>query len=94
MRRGGNKRSDSGAASVRALRSVLRETGGQAKLRDVYQVLSAVETAGFLGLKLQTVRNLTSRHELPCIRNRKHAIGYRLIDLIGWQEKRLQPTSD
>ncbi len=30
-----------------------------------------------------TVRNMTARHELPCIKTGKRGVGYRVVDLIG-----------
>jgi hypothetical protein len=74
---------------------VLQATDGNAKLRELYAVLSAEETAEFLRLALQTVRNMTSRWELPFIKTGArgagpttsvYKIGYRMIDLITWQE--------
>jgi excisionase family DNA binding protein len=67
-------------------------TGGKAKLLELYRVLSAKEAAEFLGFTQQTVRNMTSRHELPCVKNRNHAIGYRVIDLIEWLEAQRVPA--
>ncbi|MBV8356422.1 MAG: helix-turn-helix domain-containing protein [Deltaproteobacteria bacterium] len=64
---------------------------GNAKLLELYRILSAEEAAAFLEIALQTVRNMTARHQLPCIRTGKRGVGYRVIDLIGWQEHRLQP---
>jgi hypothetical protein len=86
-----SRRSEANGATVRAMRSVLQATGGNAKLLEMYRVLSAEETADFLGLALQTVRNMTARHELPCIKTGKRGVGYRVIDLIRWQESRLYP---
>jgi excisionase family DNA binding protein len=93
VKAGGRQRSETGAATLRALRSVLHATGGNAKLLELYRVMPAEEAAVFLGLALQTVRNMTARHELPCIRTGKRGVGYRVIDLIDWQERRLQPTA-
>jgi excisionase family DNA binding protein len=89
----GKKRNDTGAAAVRTLRSVVAATGGNAKLLELYRVMPAEEAAAFLGIALQTVRNMTARHELPCIKTGKRGVGYRVIDLIQWQERRLQPAS-
>jgi len=66
-----------------ALRSVLVATGGQAKVRELYSVPSAGEAAEFPNLALQTVRNMTARHELPCTKIGKRGVGYQLIDLIA-----------
>jgi excisionase family DNA binding protein len=93
MRSSGIRRSDQGAAAVRTLRSVLVATGGKAKLAELYRIMPAEEAARFLGIALQTVRNMTARGELPCIKTGKRGVGYRVIDLIGWQEKRLHPAS-
>lgn len=84
--------STSAAGELAALRSVLIATGGQAKLLELYRILSAEETAEFLGLALQTVRNMTARHELPCIKTGKRGVGYRLVDLIAWQDERSRPA--
>ena len=84
---------DARAEELAALRSVLFTSGGQAKLLELYRVLSADETAAFLGLALQTVRNMTARRELPCVKTGKRGVGYRVVDLIAWQEARLRPAS-
>ena len=76
------------ADSLRAVRDVLRATGGAAKVEELYRLLTAEEAAEFLGLALQTVRNMTARHELPVIRTGKRGVGYRLADLIAWQDSR------
>jgi predicted DNA-binding transcriptional regulator AlpA len=72
-----------------ALRSVLTATGGEARIEEVYRVLGAEEAARFLGVSESQVRHLTCRRELPCIKTGKRGVGYRLIDLINWQEARL-----
>ena len=76
-----------------ALRSVLFASGGQAKVLELYRVLSAQEAAAFLGIALQTVRNMTARRELPCVKTGKRGVGYRVVDLIAWQEARLRPAA-
>jgi hypothetical protein len=88
MKAGGNGRSGAGAETIRALRGVLIATGGHPTVRELYQVLSAEETAAFLNLTLQAVRRMTCRGELPVIRTGKRGAGYRVIDLIAWQEAR------
>ncbi len=35
---------------------------------------------------------MTSRRELPVIKTGKRGVGYRLIDLIRWQEERIRRT--
>jgi len=84
---------DARAGATATLRSVLLATGGQAKLLELYRVLSAEEAAAFLGLALQTVRNMTARHELPVIQTGKRGVGYRVIDLIEWQDARRRLAS-
>jgi len=93
MRPGGKSAAGAHAELIRALRSVMTATGGNAKLLELYRVLSAEEAAEFLGLALQTVRNMTARQELPCIKTGKRGVGYRVIDLIAWQEARLRPAA-
>ncbi|HJU29648.1 MAG TPA: helix-turn-helix domain-containing protein [Candidatus Binataceae bacterium] len=90
--RRGQTRHGGRSGELPALRSVLIATGGQAKLLELYKVLSAEEAAEFLGIALQTVRNMTARRELPCIRTGKRGVGYRVIDLIQWQEDRAVAT--
>jgi predicted DNA-binding transcriptional regulator AlpA len=86
--RGSSKR-DAHPGELAALRSVLIATGGQAKLEELYRVLNADEAARFLGVSESQVRHLTCRRELPCIKTGKRGVGYRLIDLIEWQETRV-----
>jgi len=74
------------------LRAALVTSGGQAKLVELYRVLCAEEAATFLGIALQTVRNMTARRELPCVKTGKRGVGYRVVDLIAWQEARLRPV--
>jgi excisionase family DNA binding protein len=80
------------SGELAALRSVLLATGGQAKLLELYRILSVEETADFLGLARQTVRNMATRGELPYIKTGKRCRGYRLIDLIAWQDERSRPA--
>jgi hypothetical protein len=83
---------DSSRARVIALRSALQATGGQAKVRELYQLLTAEETAVFLALDLGTVRNLTYRREIPCVKIGPRGVRYRLLDLVAWQESRSRPV--
>jgi excisionase family DNA binding protein len=93
MRAGGKSRSAPNAETIRALRSVLHATGGGAKVEELYRVMRAVEAARFLGLAEPTVRDMTYRHELPHVKLGARAVGYRVIDLINWQESRREPTA-
>jgi len=71
-----------------AIKAALRATGGEAKIRELFQLLTAEEAAEFLALELGTVRNLTYRHELPSVKIGARGVRYRLIDLIAWSEQR------
>ena len=93
MKAGGTRRSGADANNVRVLRSVLIATGGQAKLEELYRLMGAEEAARFLGLALQTVRNMTARGELPVIKTGKRGVGYRVVDLIAWQDERARPAA-
>jgi excisionase family DNA binding protein len=93
MKRDGKRRGEASAASERVLRSVLRATGGNAKVEELYRLLSAEEAARFLGLAEPTIRDMTYRHELPHVKVGVRGVRYRLIDLIDWQERRLQPST-
>jgi len=92
MRSGGKSRRDGRTGELAALRSVLHTTGGRAKVEELYRLMAAEEAARFLGMALQTVRNMTARHQLPVIRTGKRGVGYRVADLIAWQEARREPT--
>jgi excisionase family DNA binding protein len=61
---------------------------GQAKVAELYRLLTAAEAARFLGVSLSYVQHATGRGELPCIRIGKGDPRYRLIDMIAWQEER------
>jgi excisionase family DNA binding protein len=70
------------------LKAALQATAGQAKVRDLYQLLTAEEAAEFLALDVGTIRNLTYRRGLPCVKVGPRGVRYRLLDLIVWQEER------
>lgn len=80
------------AAQLGALRGVLSATGGGAKVRELYQLLTAAEAAEFLGVSLSYIQHSTGRGELPCVRIGKGDPRYRVIDLISWQEQRLDSS--
>ncbi len=84
-------RRESAAAPAAMLRSVLRATGGNAKVRELYALLTTAEAAEFLGVSLSYVQHATGRGELPCVRIGKGDPRYRVIDIIGWQERRRAP---
>ncbi len=57
------------------------------------RLLTAKETAEFLGLELSTVRKLTYRRELPVVRpTGRRAVRYRLRDLQDLLRMRSQPV--
>jgi excisionase family DNA binding protein len=71
-----------------ALANVIRVTGGEAKVRELFQLLTAEQAATFLGIAEPTVRDMTYRHELPHVKIGKRGVRYRLIDLITWTDNR------
>ncbi len=77
------------AAQLGALRGILTASGGGAKVRELYQLLTASQAAEFLGVSLSYVQHATGRGEVPCVRIGKGDPRYRVIDLISWQEERL-----
>ena len=87
MNRRQQAKRDGRASELAALRSVLIATGGQAKVAELYRLLTAAEAAEFLGVSLSYVQHATGRGELPCKRIGKGDPRYRLIDLIAWQEE-------
>jgi hypothetical protein len=76
------------AARSEALKTALHATGGETKIRELFQLLTAEAAAEFLALDIGTVRNLTYRHEIPCVKIGVRGVRYRLIDLIAWSEQR------
>jgi len=76
------------AARQAALSAVLRATAGDAKVLELYQLLTAEQAARFLGLAEPTLRDMTYRHELPHVKVGKRGVRYRVIDLIGWSDRR------
>jgi excisionase family DNA binding protein len=88
MKSNGNRRTGAGAETIRALRSVMLATGGNAKVRELIQLLTAVEVAETLGVSLSYVQHATARGEIPCVRIGKGDPRYRVMDLIAWQEAR------
>jgi len=75
-----------------AFKEALSATGGQAKVRELFQLLTAEEAADFLALDLGTVRNLTYRRELPFVKIGPRGVRYRVLDLLAWQESRSFPV--
>jgi predicted DNA-binding transcriptional regulator AlpA len=84
--------SEDGAIDLDALRAVLRETGGQAKVDELYRMLDAEEVAHFLKLSVATVYDMFYRNELPCTQVTKRAVRVSQIALIHWCAERKRPT--
>jgi excisionase family DNA binding protein len=82
-------RRENGSEQRDALRLVLNATGGNAKVRELYQLLTTIQAAEFLGVSLSYIQHATGRGEVPCVRIGKGDPRYRIIDLISWQEQRL-----
>jgi excisionase family DNA binding protein len=76
------------ASRENALAIVLRATAGEAKVRELFQLLTAEQAAQFLGVAEPTIRDMTYRHELPHVKIGKRGVRYRVIDLIGWSDRR------
>ena len=76
------------ASRENALAIVLRATAVEAKVRELFQLLTAEQAAQFLGMAEPTIRDLTYRHELPHVKIGKRGVRYRVIDLIGWSDRR------
>ena len=93
MNRRQQAKSASAAGELTALRSVRVATGGQAKVEELYRLMTAEEAARFLGLAEPTVRDMTYRHELPCVKVGTRGVRYRLLNLIEWQETRAVPAA-
>ena len=80
------------AARVGALRKALQESSGGGAVRLLVQLVTAKEAAELLSLDLGTVRNLTYRRELPCVKIGPRGVRYRLLDLVQWIEARSRPA--
>jgi len=80
------------AGELAIVRSVLGAPGGPAKVEETYGLLDAGGAARFLGLAEQTVRDMTYRHELPCVKVGLRAVRYQMLDLIKWIEARKRPA--
>lgn len=75
-----------------ALRKALQDTAGAGAVHLLAQLLTAEEAAQLLSLNLGTVRNLTYRRELPCVKVGPRGVRYRLLDLLAWIEGRTRPA--
>ncbi len=90
------RRSDLGrveaAARVAALKRALQETSGSGSVRLLAQLVNAREAAELLSLDLGTIRNLTYRRELPCVKIGPRGVRYRVLDLLVWIERHTRPA--
>jgi len=88
----GKSRGGASAETTRALRSIERAIGRPATLDECGRLLKAEQAAEFLALDLSTVRHMTARGELPCVRTGKRGVAYQVIDLLDWIEARREPA--
>ena len=77
---------------VAALQNALRNMNGQGATQLLAQLLTAEEVAELLSMELGTIRNLTYRRELPCVKIGPRGVRYRLLDLLAWIEERSRPA--
>jgi hypothetical protein len=75
------------------VRSVLSRDDGAAKVGEVYGLLDAAGAARFLGLAEPTVRDMTYRRELPCVKVGPRGVRYQILDLIKWIEAHKRPAT-
>lgn len=85
-------KTDEARVRVAALKGALLATGGQAKVRELYQLLTAEEAAEFLGTTTGTIRWMTSTRQLPCVKTGSRGVRYLLLDLVAWIEARRRPA--
>jgi excisionase family DNA binding protein len=76
------------ADRLASIERVLKRSGITEPERLLAKLLTADEVADLLGLKLGTIRNMTSRRELPCVHLGKRAVRYRLADILALIESR------
>jgi len=76
------------ADRLAAIERTLERSGTAEPEKLLAKLLTADEVAELLGLKLGTIRNMTSRRELPCVHLGKRAVRYRLADILALIEAR------
>jgi hypothetical protein len=84
---------DGHAGELGIVRSVLRTSDGLARVEETFGLLDAARAARFLGLAEPTVRDMTYRRELPCVKVGPRAVRYQVLDLIKWIEARKRPVT-
>jgi excisionase family DNA binding protein len=80
------------AIRVTALEAEMRQAGVCSPDRLLLKLYTAQEAAELLGLDLGTVRNLTYRRELPCVKIGRRCVRYRLLHLLEWINTRSLPA--
>jgi excisionase family DNA binding protein len=80
------------AGEMAALRVVERIMGRAPTLDECSRLLTAEEAARFLALAEPTVRDMTYRHELPCVKVGARGVRYQLVELIAWIDARKRPA--
>jgi excisionase family DNA binding protein len=86
MKRVRTMRQTSNGTKPGALRDAERILGRPVTLEEATRVLKAKEAARYLGVDESTIRHMSSRGELAKIKTGSRGVGYRLLDLIEWQE--------
>jgi excisionase family DNA binding protein len=76
------------ADRLAAIERVLKREGGIDPTTLAAKLLTAQQVAELLGLKLGTIRNMTSRRELPCVHVGTRAVRYRYLDILALIEAR------
>lgn len=76
------------ADRLAAIERVLARGGGIDPETLAAKLLTAEQVAELLGLKLGTIRNMTSRRELPCVHVGTRAVRYRYLDILALIETR------
>jgi excisionase family DNA binding protein len=84
---------DGRAHELAALRAVERFMGRPPTLDECGRLLTAEEAARFLALAEPTVRDMTYRHELPCVKVGVRGVRYQLVELVAWIEQRKRPAA-
>jgi excisionase family DNA binding protein len=76
------------ADRLKAIERALKQSGVSEPELLLAKLLTAEQVADLLGLKLGTIRNMTSRRELPKVHLGKRAVRYRLADILALIEAR------
>lgn len=71
-----------------ALESLLKREAGIDPETAAAKLLTAEQVAELFGLKLGTIRNMTHRKELPCVKLNGRTVRYRYLDILALIEAR------